>query len=127
MQPTIVPYISYQNCAAAIDFLANAFGFQVNVRFDAHDGSESHAELMYGIGSVLVGPPLDVQSRARIFVAVSDLDAHYRHAMAHGAIGVYPPEETDFGSRRYCVKDPEGHEWTFCTESQVSQPNAWPS
>jgi uncharacterized glyoxalase superfamily protein PhnB len=25
----------------------------------------------------------------------------------------YPPEETDFGTRRYRALDPEGYEWSF--------------
>ncbi|MEO1748084.1 MAG: VOC family protein [Pseudomonadota bacterium] len=125
MQPTIVPYVAYRDTDAAIDFLSNAFGFEVNMRVDTSDGSESRAELIYGTGSVLVGPFDKPQGNPAIYVAVDDLDPHYRKAMAYGAYSVYPPEDTDWGTRRYCVKDPEGNEWIFCSYSNVSTPPVW--
>jgi len=48
-------------------------------------------------------------------VYVEDPDAHFKRARAAGADILYPPTDTDFGSREYHVLDLEGHPWTFGT------------
>src|SRR6266508_423745 len=52
---------------------------------------------------------------SRLYVCVADVDAHFRYAQSAGAEITSPPEETDFGSRDYHVRDLEGHPWTFGT------------
>ncbi len=44
---------------------------------------------------------------------VEDVDAHFERARAGGARVVYPPEDTEWGSRRYRVLDLEAYEWSF--------------
>ena len=48
-------------------------------------------------------------------VYVEDPDRHFECAQAVGANILYPPTDTDFGSREYHVLDVEGHPWTFGT------------
>lgn len=43
------------------------------------------------------------------------MDAHYERAGAAGAEIVYPPEDTEFGTRRYRARDVDGYEWSFGT------------
>ncbi|MEN0000368.1 MAG: VOC family protein [Pseudomonadota bacterium] len=124
-QPTIVPYLSYKDGAKAIAFLTTAFGFKVNIRADGDDGSVTHAELVYGDGVVLLGTAELSKGSPGIYVVVDDVDAHHAHAIANGAELVYPPEETEWGTRRYRVKDIEGHEWTFGTYSPSTEPPSW--
>lgn len=50
-----------------------------------------------------------------LYACVEDLDVHYERARSAGAQIVSPPEDTDFGSREYHVRDVEGHLWTFGT------------
>jgi uncharacterized glyoxalase superfamily protein PhnB len=50
-----------------------------------------------------------------LYVYVEALDAHYERARAAGARIVSPPNDTDFGSREYHVRDIEGHLWAFGT------------
>jgi uncharacterized glyoxalase superfamily protein PhnB len=45
------------------------------------------------------------------------MDTHHERAKAAGACIVYGPEDTDFGTRRYRIPDPEGYEWSFGTYS----------
>jgi len=48
-----------------------------------------------------------------LYVYVDDVDAHYQHAVAHGATVVMPLEDRPWGDRLYQVRDPQGHQWTF--------------
>ena len=48
-----------------------------------------------------------------VYVVVEDVDAHHERAVAAGAEIVYPPEATEWGTRRYRALDPEGYEWSF--------------
>jgi uncharacterized glyoxalase superfamily protein PhnB len=41
------------------------------------------------------------------------VDDHFERAVATGATVVFPPEDTEWGTRRYRVLDPEGNEWSF--------------
>ena len=48
-----------------------------------------------------------------VYVLVDDVDAHFARSSAAGARVVFPPEDTDWGTRRYRVLDTEGYEWSF--------------
>jgi uncharacterized glyoxalase superfamily protein PhnB len=50
-----------------------------------------------------------------IYVAVEDADAHYEQAKAAGAEIVREIGDTDYGSREYTARDPEGNVWSFGT------------
>ena len=120
MTPTIFPYLSYRDTAAALQFLEEAFGFTTSVRWEAPDGTVQHAEVTFGEGAVMMGTanhptaPLDGISVGQgLYVYVEDVDAHFAQAQARGARVVYPPEDTEWGTRRYRVLDPEGYEWSF--------------
>ncbi len=123
--PSIVPYLSYENGSVAVDFLTNAFGFRVNIRVDSEDGAVEHAELVYGDGVVLLGTADLPKGSPGIYLVVEDVDTHYATAMAAGATEVYPPEDTEWGTRRYRCRDPEGHEWTFGSYSPSTEPPSW--
>lgn len=120
--PTFVPYFRYQDAAAALDFLASAFGFEVAARHDAEDGSVFHAELRYGAdGLMMLGsasvehPGVERPASFGIYVRVDDVDAHYDRAKAAGAEIVLDPEDTEFAARQYRALDVGGYEWTFGT------------
>ena len=125
-RPSIVPYLSYRDAAAAIDFLTSAFGLSVVQRMDGEDGSVVHCELAHGNGVVMLGGIDDapVTGSPGTYLVVEDVDAHHKAARAAGASIVYGPEDTEFGTRRYRAKDPEGHEWSFGTYApQTSKPD----
>jgi uncharacterized glyoxalase superfamily protein PhnB len=48
-------------------------------------------------------------------VVVADLDAHCARARRAGARIVREPVDTDYGSRDYAARDPEGNLWSFGT------------
>lgn len=123
--PQIAPYLSYEDGNAAIDFLETAFGFSTVIRQPDEDGALLHAELRYGAGIVLVGTEARGKGSPGIYVVVEDVEAHHARAMAAGAELVYGPETTEWGTMRYRVRDPEGHEWTFGTYQPSLEPPAW--
>lgn len=134
--PTIVPMLSFENVATAIDWLARAFGFQeaTSERYTEPDGRISHAEMRLGHGAVMLGHPSDHYEgprrhaenceRARrwrepgyvvdgVHVMVDDVDAHFRRAKEAGATILSEPENQPYGERVYRVEDLDGHRWMF--------------
>jgi len=49
------------------------------------------------------------------YVVVADADVVYARSQAAGAPVVRPLQNTDYGSREFSVKDPEGHSWSVGT------------
>jgi len=52
----------YQDSAKAIDWLCNAFGFEVRLKIEGEGGRIEHSELVFGDAVVMVG---DEQARRR--------------------------------------------------------------
>jgi uncharacterized glyoxalase superfamily protein PhnB len=127
MNPQIIPYLSYRDAKAAMAFLETAFGFETVIAADAEDGTLLHGEMRFGTGMILLGSVSDEVARQSpgIYVVVEDVDAHHARAMEAGAELVYPPEATEWGTRRYRVRDIEGHEWTFGTYQPQTEPPSW--
>jgi len=119
----IIPMLSYDDCPAALDFLAKAFGFEERFRFAMPDGKIGHAEIGYDDNVVMVASsyePFGLTSprnlplrHGQIFCTVDDVDAHYRRARAAGATIAAEPEDQSHGHRIYRALDLEGHRWIF--------------
>ena len=119
MRRGIYASMRYRDAAAAIDWLERAFGFERQVVYDAPDGSVAHAELRYGDGLVMLGSwrgedDHRLPGQGWAYVAVDDLEAHHRQALAAGAEIVDGPQTQDYGSF-YGARDPEGNLWSFGT------------
>ena len=54
---------------------------------------------------------LDGFETCSVYVVVPDADAAYARAEAARATIVRPLQNTEYGSREFGVKDPEGHTW----------------
>ena len=50
-----------------------------------------------------------------VYICVNDIDAHYARAKDAGAEITRDLQDTDYGSREYTARDPEGHLWGFGT------------
>ncbi|MEM7488045.1 MAG: VOC family protein, partial [Pseudomonadota bacterium] len=74
------------------------------------------------LGSVETAP---AKGSPGIYLVVEDVDAHHARAVAAGAEVVYPPEDTEFGTRRWRARDPEGHEWSFGTYAPQTTAPEW--
>ena len=121
--PRVTPYLYYQDVAAALRFLADAFGFREKLRMPGPDGKIVHAEMTLGDGLVMMGcPGADYRNPKRLgqttqslYVYVDDVDAHCARAKKAGAKIINEPEDQFYGDRRYGAEDAEGHHWFFAT------------
>jgi len=123
--PSIVPYLSYTNGPAAIDFLTTAFGLEVVQSFVDDAGTLQHAELRHGNGVIMMGTADLPKGSPGIYLVVADVHKHFATAQQAGAEIVYPPEQTEWGTWRYRAKDPEGHEWSFGTYQPQTEAPDW--
>jgi uncharacterized glyoxalase superfamily protein PhnB len=127
MSANIIPALRYRDADAGVEFLRSAFGAEEKEVHRDETGVIRHAELRLGAGLVMVGqaapdgwlggePGRPLASTVSLYVVVDDPDAHHeRAAAAVGAHVVRPLEDTEYGSREYSVRDPEGNLWSFGT------------
>jgi uncharacterized glyoxalase superfamily protein PhnB len=126
---TIMPTLRYKDAPAAIDWLCKVFGFERHAVYPGPDNTIGHAELTLGGGMIMLGSgkndeygrgfktPADLgnlETRSS-YIVVPDADAVYARAQAAGGIIVRQIQNTDYGSREFGVKDPEGHSWSVGT------------
>ncbi len=116
----VIPYLLYEDAAAALDFLSRAFGFEETKRMTSPGGRVDHAEMRLGDGEVHLGQPQEPTSPKRLggtavqlYVYVAAVDAHSNRARTAGAEIVDEPSDQAYGDRRYHARDPEGHSWYF--------------
>lgn len=134
MSQRIVPFLGYEDAAAAIEWLERAFGFTEDrdARYE-ENGTITHAELDVGGATIYLSTPQDYASPRRLretsdlarraydnpwvidghFVEVDDLDAHYDRARSAGATILREPEDPGIGQRIYSAEDLDGHRWMF--------------
>ncbi|MFY9607859.1 MAG: VOC family protein, partial [Blastocatellia bacterium] len=131
--PDVVPFLTYEDGIAALEWLSEVFGFTETARFTSSDGRLSHGEMSIGDGLImLASPSLDYEGPKRhrdnceiaaswsalpwiidgVLVYVEDVDEHYARAKAAGAVILSEPEDGP-PARRYRVEDLEGHRWMF--------------
>jgi uncharacterized glyoxalase superfamily protein PhnB len=120
----VIPFIYYEDPAAALEWLQEAFGFEEHSVHRTDDGTVAHAELRLGSGIVMPGAPavLGMKSATQLggtnqgnYVVVEDPDAHCERARARGAEIVEEPTDRDYGSREYTARDPDKNVWVFGT------------
>ena len=129
--PRISSALYYDDAARAIDWLCEAFGFEVKIRVEGEDGRIEHSELSFGDGLVMVASPGRggkapwAQSPGQaggntqnLFVYVDDVEAHCARARAAGARITEEPQTNDYGEeywtdRTYGCEDVGGHHWWF--------------
>jgi uncharacterized glyoxalase superfamily protein PhnB len=126
---TIMPTLRYHDAPAAIDWLCKVFGFERHVVYPGPNGSIGHAELKLGGGMIMLGSCKDDEyghgfkspkefggkETRSSYIVVPDADAVYSRAKAEGGTIIREIQKTDYGSREFSVKDPEGHSWSVGT------------
>jgi uncharacterized glyoxalase superfamily protein PhnB len=133
MTQRIVPFMSYEDAAGAIDWLGRAFGFVENreARYE-EEGTITHAELDLDGATIFLSGPTGYANPRRLretselaeraydnpwaidghYVEVDDVEGHHARAVAAGANVIRPLEDTH-GMRLYTAEDLEGHRWMF--------------
>jgi uncharacterized glyoxalase superfamily protein PhnB len=117
------PTIRYRDPVAAMIWLEEALGFERREDHRDADGTVAHAELALGGAIVMLATagagrepfkslPAGV---ALVYCATEDVDALYERVQARGADIASEITDTDYGSRDFTVRDPEGNLWAFGT------------
>lgn len=142
--PRITSSLYYRDAAAAIDWLCQAFGFEVRLRIEGADGRIEHSELVFGEGVVMVEESRTDKhekfpymrspgecgggNTQNMMVYVDDVDAHCQRALAAGAKLSKELTTTDYGDeywtdRSYGCEDPGGHHWWFAQRMRSAEPS----
>jgi uncharacterized glyoxalase superfamily protein PhnB len=131
--PRLSVALIYQDGAKAIDWLCNAFGFEVRLKVEGEGGRIEHSELTFGDAVIMVADEqrqkhkgsLSVSPRSvggantqGVFIYVDDADAHCARARAAGGKITIEPKVSDYGEdywadKSYEVEDLDGHRWWF--------------
>ncbi len=119
----IIPYLTYADAPAAVEFLCSAFGFTAGLQIPMGDGVLGHAELHLEDNVLMLASVFEEMGQAspqnlpalhgQVMVYVDDVDAHCAHAKAAGATITQEPQDEFYGDRDYRALDPEGHLWVF--------------
>jgi len=131
----LVPFLGYEDAAAAIDWLCAAFGAteKAESRSTGADGTVLHAELDLEGSTIFLSTPegyvasrrhrdvCEIERRMHenpwvidgLFVEVDDVDTHHARAAEAGASVIRGLEEPGVGFRLYTAEDLEGHRWMF--------------
>jgi len=120
-----IAFLTYDDADAAVDWLERAFGFERSSVHEA-DGKLAHAELRFGDGMIMLGPagkndfglrtPRELGAVSQgVYLIVDDIAGQYDRAQASGAEILRELADTDYGSREFMARDPEGNIWSFGT------------
>lgn len=130
--PQVIPYLSIEGAAAAIDFYTRVFGASERVRMAAPDGKIGHAELAIGDSLVMLADvfpdmggqtPRDLGGTpVTIMVYVEDVDAVFDRAIKAGATEERKVENQFYGDRAGQFVDPFGHKWFVATHVEDVSP-----
>jgi uncharacterized glyoxalase superfamily protein PhnB len=121
--PQVWPTLHATDARALIRFLVDAFGFEETAVHGDGDRVD-HCELSWppGGGIMLGSVRDDPDSPWRLppgtfgaYVVADDIDGLHKRAAAAGAEIVREPFTTDYGSRDFTARDPEGNLWQFGT------------
>ena len=152
--PQMAACLFYRQPSAAIDWLCDAFGFEVRLKVEGEPGEIVHSELMYGQAMIMVSgsakpdaaveaglefkrahaSPLDLGGRVNqsLCLFVDDVDAHCAQARACGATIHAEPAVHDYGDdywsdRCYGATDCEGHSWWFMQRLREQKADSRPA
>ncbi|TPI26656.1 glyoxalase [Mesorhizobium sp. B3-1-6] len=122
--PRLYPALRYRNAAKMIDWLSEAFGFELRARYGEGD-IVHHAELTFGSSMIMLGTARDDDygkmvgepggGGKSIYIAVDDVDATYAKAKKASARIIQELVDRDYGSREFICLDPEDNVWSFGT------------
>lgn len=142
--PRISSALFYDDAAAAIPWICNAFGFEVRLKIEGEGGRIEHSQLVFGDGLIMVSEAGGKSSRPNplpcasprslndkntqaLCVCVDDVDAHCERARKAGAKITEEPSTSDYGDdywsdRSYRAEDLEGHQWWFMQRLRGPKP-----
>ena len=133
-EPQVWPTLRARDARALITFLVGAFGFEETVVYGDGDRVD-HAQLSWPEGGgVMLGSVRDGDTDAHgqttpsrpgtfgAYVVTDDPDGLCKRAVGAGAEIFRDLHDTDYGSRDFAVRDPEGNLWSFGTYDPYEYP-----
>ncbi len=121
--PQVWPTLRARDARALIRFLVDVVGFEETAVY-AEGDVVHHAQLSWPLGGgIMLGSARnDPDDRWPIqpgtfgaYVVVDDPDALFERVRAGGAEITDELHDTDYGSRDFAIRDPEGNRWSFGT------------
>jgi uncharacterized glyoxalase superfamily protein PhnB len=126
---TAIPVLIYPDVRAAVDWLADAFGFVERLQI----GEDHRSQLNVGEGGAVIVadvrgdrvPPRAGEATHSVMVRVQNARSHCERARARGAKVLKEPTDHVYGERQYNAQDPWGHRWTFSETLADVDPADW--
>jgi uncharacterized glyoxalase superfamily protein PhnB len=120
--PQVWHCLRARDARALIRFLVDAFGFEQVVVYGEGEGVD-HAQLNWPLGGgIMLGSVRDDEvgsfptpGSAAAYVVTDDPDRVHQQAVRAGALITSEPHNTEYGSRDFSARDPEGNLWSFGT------------
>ena len=132
--PQVWPTLRARDARALIRFLVDVVGFEETVVYGDGDRVE-HAQLSWPLGGgVMLGSVRESDGANGMptqpgtfgaYVVADEIDALHARVAGAGAEVTSPPHDTEYGSRDFAIRDPEGNRWSFGTyRGEPRQPPA---
>ena len=123
----IIPTMRYKNARQAIDWLCNAFGFEIHLIVEGENHTIAHAQLTFGNSMIMLSSENENEYGKLVktpeslngintqapYIVVEKIDEHYEKAVAAGAIILIEIKDEEYGGRGYTCKDIEEYIWNF--------------
>jgi uncharacterized glyoxalase superfamily protein PhnB len=127
---TVLPHVTYQDLAEAIEWLISVFGFKEHYRYG--DGP-SGGQMWAGTAAIQVrradakekSPAQLGYGTQSLTIFIDDVDGHHARAKSAGAKIIEQPHETVYGEYQYAAEDLEGHRWLFSRHATDRRPEDW--
>jgi PhnB protein len=123
--PQVIPSLSVDGAAAAIDFYCEVLGATERMRMEGPPGRIAHAELQLGDSVIMLadefpdmgfrGPKSVGGTPVVVSVYVEDVDDVFARALKAGATELQPVTDQFYGDRSGQFEDPFGHRWSVAT------------
>jgi uncharacterized glyoxalase superfamily protein PhnB len=134
--PSFTPALCYVDPKPMLDWLRDAFGFELDLLIEDEAGKLAHSQMSFGNGLVMIGNEWSADHKSPKSIGMKctqtvhihveeDIDAHCERARRAGAEIIQEPDTQFYGDRTYRARDPEGHIWTFGQTVKEVAPDEW--
>jgi len=121
-------YITVPNCAEALKYYEEVFGFKVVIKLDGPNGVVVHAEIQFNGSSLfladsamsknIVAPDKHSSTTVGLHLYVDNVDELYKHCIEKGLKSVSEPTDQFWGDRSASMFDKFGHFWSIATHTK---------
>ena len=136
MNSTTIPGLRYQNAKKAIEWLREAFGFEVFLQVPGEGEKIEHARLTLGANMIMLASlgrdgefdqkfasPATINAVTQsILIVVDDPDAIYERSRAARANIIDEIADFEFCGRTFSCEDNERHLWVFTSHDPWKKP-----